>query len=268
MLSAMSRRRSNPLRPGPACALHRGRGCAALRLRLRCAAAALRLRLGWTGPAAELRLRSCPERKRGEAMSDASAPNGNGDRHCCQSPLRRAKDMPVFVTLDPPSRSSLVPVFDPCAPAQASLPNRDPNPLDLHPGTGSLPFHGPSWGNHSCVLLRLHLPEGKPRPHRARDECLFRRLVPADYRVAPERASQLPAGRRSVFLPLPPRRVAPRWRLRRPPRSPDDYARPDRFAKADSVTPSLWITGIWRISREHRGTGRGCPNRRSLLPPT
>lgn len=56
------------------------------------------------------------------------SPNGNGDRHCCQSPLRRAKDMPVFVTLIPPSRSSLVSVFDPCAPAQASLPNRDPNP--------------------------------------------------------------------------------------------------------------------------------------------
>jgi hypothetical protein len=28
-----------------------------------------------------------------------SAPNGNGARHCCQAPLRRAKDLPVFVTL-------------------------------------------------------------------------------------------------------------------------------------------------------------------------
>lgn len=26
-------------------------------------------------------------------------PNGNGARHCCQAPLRRAKDLPVFVTL-------------------------------------------------------------------------------------------------------------------------------------------------------------------------
>lgn len=27
------------------------------------------------------------------------APNRNGARHCCQAPLRRAKDLPVFVTL-------------------------------------------------------------------------------------------------------------------------------------------------------------------------
>jgi hypothetical protein len=26
------------------------------------------------------------------------APNRNGGRHCCQPPLRRAKDLPVFVT--------------------------------------------------------------------------------------------------------------------------------------------------------------------------
>jgi hypothetical protein len=28
----------------------------------------------------------------------ALAPNRNGGRHCCQPPLRRAKDLPVFVT--------------------------------------------------------------------------------------------------------------------------------------------------------------------------
>jgi hypothetical protein len=28
-----------------------------------------------------------------------SSPNRNGARHCCQAPLRRAKDLPVFVTL-------------------------------------------------------------------------------------------------------------------------------------------------------------------------
>ena len=31
--------------------------------------------------------------------SQRQAPNRNGARHCCQAPLRRAKDLPVFVTL-------------------------------------------------------------------------------------------------------------------------------------------------------------------------
>jgi hypothetical protein len=32
------------------------------------------------------------------AVARESIPNRNGGRHCCQPPLRRAKDLPVFVT--------------------------------------------------------------------------------------------------------------------------------------------------------------------------
>lgn len=34
----------------------------------------------------------------GEPTSRFISRNGNGGRHCCQPPLRRAKDLPVFVT--------------------------------------------------------------------------------------------------------------------------------------------------------------------------
>ena len=46
---------------------------------------------------------------------------GNGGRHCCQPPLRRAKDMPVFVTWSS-DLSACRPALDPGSPAQASLP--------------------------------------------------------------------------------------------------------------------------------------------------
>jgi len=35
------------------------------------------------------------------ARTKSWAPNRNGGRHCCQPPLRRAKDLPVFVTWSP-----------------------------------------------------------------------------------------------------------------------------------------------------------------------
>jgi len=52
------------------------------------------------------------------AQTDFRAPNRNGGRHCCQPPLRRAKDMPVFATRSAEASPSL----DPGSPAQASLP--------------------------------------------------------------------------------------------------------------------------------------------------
>jgi len=77
--------------------------------------------------------------------------------------LRRAKDPPVFVSLNDPK---VVPLFDPGSPAQASLPRVDPNPK-----TGSSCFRGPSWTNPLSRRLR---PEGH-RVSRKKD-WLFRRL--------------------------------------------------------------------------------------------
>ena len=50
-----------------------------------------------------------------------TAPKGNGGRHCCQPPLRRAKDLPVFVTWFQNPKAPK-PALDPGSPAQASLP--------------------------------------------------------------------------------------------------------------------------------------------------
>jgi len=46
----------------------------------------------------------------------------NGGRHCCQPPLRRAKDLPVFVTWSAENpKAPIKPALDPGSPAQASL---------------------------------------------------------------------------------------------------------------------------------------------------
>jgi hypothetical protein len=52
------------------------------------------------------------------APTENASPKRNGGRHCCQPPLRRAKDMPVFATRSAEASPSL----DPGSPAQASLP--------------------------------------------------------------------------------------------------------------------------------------------------
>ena len=70
-------------------------GCAAAPKR---AQDARRSVLGWAQIAgtgtrdAKRALADCPMRRK------ARCPKGNGGRHCCQPPLRRAKDLPVFVT--------------------------------------------------------------------------------------------------------------------------------------------------------------------------
>ena len=88
----------------------------------------------------------------------ALSPNRNGGRHCCQPPLRRAKDMPVFATL------AQGPVFDPGSPAQASLP------IVVLPGGRFSTFCGPSW----IDPLRVACSRGS-RELRREDQ-LFRRL--------------------------------------------------------------------------------------------
>ena len=107
----------------------------------------------------------------------AAVPNRNGGRHCCQPPLRRAKDMPVFglpgpaprKVWHPASRSWLTssgvafhrtalseekPDFYSTALPEGSLVFRCPARLktEVFAQNRSM-FRGPSWGNCSCVPL-------------------------------------------------------------------------------------------------------------------
>src|SRR5688572_1627006 len=95
-------------------------------------------------------------------------------------------------------------------------------------------------------------------PHRARDKYLFRRLFPAGPEDHPK-VVDIAGRRRSVLLPLPPRRFSPErvsrfWRLGRPPRSPLEGDLFGRVAKAKFNGPGLWITWISRISRPAGGS--------------
>ena len=125
-------------------------------------------------------------KSRANPISAARYPNRNGGRHCCQPPLRRAKDLPVFVTwlieaFAPSTRSRswltssgvashlAVPSceepgcstrlrrpkvrwsFDRPGLALLRFPIRRPN---LSRGQNRPMFCGPSWGNRSCVPLR------------------------------------------------------------------------------------------------------------------
>src|SRR5205085_13960 len=67
-----------------------------------------------------------PPSAAGAAQDEAAkrlCAKGNGGRHRCQPPLRRAKDLPVFVTWSENPKASQ-PALDPGSPAQASLPIR------------------------------------------------------------------------------------------------------------------------------------------------
>jgi hypothetical protein len=118
--------------------------------------------------------------------SAAACPKRNGGRHCCQPPLRRAKDMPVFVTwlieafaLPTRSRSWLTSsgvashqtapsCEEPCRFTRLRLPkvrlSFDPLGLallkpsirrpNISRGQNRPMFCGPSWGNRSRVPLR------------------------------------------------------------------------------------------------------------------
>src|SRR5215203_2572228 len=120
-----------------------------------------------------------------EALYCPHAPNRNGARHCCQAPLRRALDLPVFATLIDQARRPLQPVLDPGAPAQASFPTAavrrpgslfgsaperasPPNSPPLGPkASATSMFHGPSWAGsppRGFVSLGGKLPSYKEAP--------------------------------------------------------------------------------------------------------
>ena len=114
------------------------------------------------------------------------------------------------------------------------------------PSQNNRMFHGPSWGNHSCVPLCLSRSEDPSKPRRARGDHLFRRLYPAGPASAPERTSTLPAGGDRTFGHLPHLlAVADRLvRLGPPSRSHRDHALRLRVGEAKNSGRTLWITGI------------------------
>jgi len=230
----------------------------------------------------------------------------NGGRHCCQPPLRRAKDLPVFVTwlivpfgLPSRSRSWLtssgvafhlaVPSFEetgtstglrrPRARWSFNLPGLafPQNPTIRKPllswGQNGLMFRGPSWVDHSCVPLR------SPCPTRGLGNRVALETIDssgASSRLAPRRTRKLfpiTCRRRSVLQsPAAPFLPSPAFLGRRglPSRSRDPYGPCPRVAEAKFLVRRLWITGI---SGTTVGTIRsarvGCRSLlAALLPPS
>ena len=189
----------------------------------------------------------------------------NGGRHCCQPPLRRALDLPVFVTwiaCAPPS-------FDPSSPAQASRLDDDPDPKTV-------------FSVLVAALLGSTLFSRFPSLLRVRAAATERSTLPAPLAdwsselpicLHPEGLQRLicttiACRRRSVHRFL----VAPFPKWPRPlPRSPSGYAPRSESLKAESLAPVLWITGISRItSRGSRLPFRSCspnPDRCPNPPP-
>ena len=198
-------------------------------------------------------------------------PNGNGGRHCCQPPLRRAKDMPVFVRPGPRSPKGLVPRFSilahqlrrrfrsgiplfrearltyPTTWPESSLvvqsagPGKDRNPNQNHPI-----FHGPSWE----IPYRVSLCSPKFRRISGAASHVRKISLPAPHtswpQSEPESSSQfLPAEIGSLvtcrFL-VP---VAGFLERPEPPsRSQKHNALRLRVAEAKFLVIGLWITGI------------------------
>lgn len=159
----------------------------------------------------------------------ATWPHRNGGRHCCQPPLRRAKDLPVFATWLirpfgqtnplsilahqlrrrlPPDRSLLRGARSTYLTArpEGSLVFRsfrpgvwNRSPSKPKPSSVLRPFLGQSL-LRPASLTRPH--EGVRKPRRAREDRLFRRLFPAGPRRT--EALPIPAGGDRTFGHLPP----------------------------------------------------------------
>ena len=141
----------------------------------------------------------------------------NGGRHCCQPPLRRAKDMPVFVTWSAENpKAPMKPALDPGSPAQASLPIQQLPPRRSRsglPDCAARGFAGPSpdpasllepksfeaktvrrsaalLGSITLASRFAHLPHKEVGSRVALEEDrLFRRLFPADPEKNPKALS-------------------------------------------------------------------------------
>jgi hypothetical protein len=178
------------------------------------------------------RLFSAVAQARRKGSSTSLSQTRNGGRHRCQPPLRRAKDLPVFVTwwikpfgLPTRSRSWLtssgvafhlaIPSFeepdlstrlrrpkarwsfDRSGLVSSRYPIRRPSTFRSQ---NSPVFRGPSWDNPYCVPLRSPNPTRRFRSRVARQkDYLFRRLFPADPEKNPK-VLPIACRRRSVLL--------------------------------------------------------------------
>lgn len=131
---------------------------------------------------------------------------------------------------------------------------RDPNPQDFRPGTGSAISSADLLGAPALTSCFARcLPEGRFWCRIARETDTSSGALPGWPRRLPEgvphcRPAEIGSSGPSSSCELP--RF---WRLGRPPQSPLEHDSFIRVAKAESYRPSLWITGIWRISAEHIG---------------
>ena len=210
--------------------------------------------------------------KRGVRI-DFETPKGNGGRHCCQPPLRRAKDMPVFVTWSKTRRPR--PALDPGSPAQASLSirqlPRERSQTDL-PDCAARRFAGHSI--HPACSKSIRNPQ---LAKTTRCSTALLGTISTASRFAHRNSEELREPRRTtgrLSLPAPHTRLAPNqnpkalpiacrrrsdlwspaapvlplpafWRGRdRRPDHPMHHARVARVAKAKNAVGSLWITGI------------------------
>jgi len=236
---------------------------------------------------------------KGSAAGLGMGPHGskrNGGRHCCQPPLRRAKDMPVFVTWSTSafrpsltrSRSWLTSSGVAVHRTTPSFEEPDRSTRLRHPKVRwSFDLSGPAFWNRSSSkpkpsdVLRPFLgnPLSRPalltvdpktsRSRVARQEDSSSGASSRLARSEPEGSSQ--SCRRRSDLWSPAASIC-RFRLLErpgpPSRSPKHHAPLPRVAKAKNEGLKLWITGI---SGTTSGTFSNSPDRlqfgcRSVLP--
>ena len=156
-------------------------------------------------------------------MRGFAKPKRNGGRHCCQPPLRRAKDLPVFTVQVPgdpfqkswltssgvashlttPSEEETDHLLDRASRRLARLSTIGAWQSQSHPM-----FRGPSWDDH-CRRLALSFRPKASEPRRANRKIISSgassRLAPRnpeELLIACRRRSVLPSPSAS-FLPLP-----------------------------------------------------------------
>ena len=188
-----------------------------------------------------------------------SSPDGNGGRHCCQPPLRRAKDLPVFASLGPapvkdwrPTSRSWLTSSGVASPSNNSLPKKEPRALlecaarrlaslssvrptqRSKPSEVRRPFLGSSF---LCPALPLRPKASKPR--RTGEDHLFRRLSRLALARLPKKSPlRLPA----EIGPLVTCRPEGGWD--RCPDHPFRMTPRSESRQAKNPGASLWITGI------------------------
>ena len=154
----------------------------------------------------------------------------NGGRHCCQPPLRRAKDLPVFVTCvrsDPKVQPDPFSILAHQL-RRRFLPNRslrggawpvyrfatrriaNPSTCLACPKAEALfqnspAFHGPSWDDlYRVPLCSPFLPKKVREPRRATGSPLFRRLLPTGSASAPKSLNNACRRRSDLWSPAAP----------------------------------------------------------------